>query len=165
MDAEMSRPSDIAEHDIAALQFCTHRAEIIKCLPIGDELLRLVHRGIQVGLLEMGNLESYRNPRISVDEKRQNVIASTEQKENGHSKFLQCIQSLNEHMGYQYIISLLEDRKFAEKSEIEESTTFRERIIKNMSKIESINLEMLCPILASKNVITSHELLCLTDKT
>ena len=70
---------------------------------------------------------------------------------------------LREHMGHLYLATLLEDKQFVEKAEIEVSTTFQNRIIKNMSKLMDINLKELCPILMSKYLITHDEFERLTN--
>ena len=149
------------EEDDIAHRFQTHRAEITECLPL--HLETLLYKCIEVHLLKMEDLVFYQKHHIPMEEKRHKLISVIEQNKDGYSKFLRCIQTLKEHMGYEYIASILEGRNFADKAEIEESATYRARIIENMPKMEHINLKVLCPILAGKKLITHHELDNLTS--
>ena len=138
-----------------------HRADIFRYLPVN--LTELVYAWIQSGLLVSKDLDMYQNQHISREKKIRKLLSSLKRKPDGYSKFLQCLQESEDHMGHVYIASLLEDQYFADKFEIEQSAIFRKQIVKNMVKMKDINLRELCPILVSKRLITTDEFECLTS--
>ena len=138
-----------------------HRADIFRYLPVN--LTELVYAWIQSGLLVSKDLDMYQNQHISREKKIRKLLSSLKRKPDGYSKFLQCLQESEDHMGHVYIASLLEDQYFADKFEIEQSAIFKKRIINNMVKMKDINLRELCPILVSKRLITTDEFECLTS--
>ena len=147
--------------DTIASRVDKHRVDIFRCLPVN--LTELAYAWIQSGLLVSADLDIYQNQHISRRKKIRRLLSSLKRKPGGYSKFLQCLQESEDHMGHVYIASLLEDQYFADKFEMEQSAIFGKRITQNMVKMKDINLRELCPILVSKRLITTDEFECLTN--
>ena len=161
-----SRPTDEVDTEkeqTIAHKLKVHRDVVFKCLPV--DLSTFVRKGIELGLLDITELDFYLNQSIPRDNKIHEILHSVEGKASGYSKFLECMRKMKDHMGHQYIVSVIENELFAEISDIEESAIIHSQILKNMSKLEDINLKELCPLLLQKKLITFDEFTQLTDNT
>ena len=149
------------QSEIVASRLQQHRSDVLRHLPVN--LTSLLVAGIEIGLVQMKELDFYHNQKNSREEKIHKLLASVEQKPDGCSMFLQCIRKLTNHLGHVYLEALLEGNYYAEIGEIEESAILQSRIEDNMSQFMDINLKELGPILFSKHLITEDEFKTLSD--
>ena len=76
---------------------------------------------------------------------------------SAYSKFLSCIKAERNHMGHLYIASLLEEKPFGSKFELEESLSLKEAIQRHYPAMMDISPEVLAPLTYSKKLLTNDE--------
>ena len=76
---------------------------------------------------------------------------------DAYSRFLCCLQRETDHMGHKYIVSLLEDRPFADESKVRSSFSIQQQILKNRVIFEDVDLSTLVPFMLSKQLLTHAE--------
>ena len=94
----------------------------------------------------------------STYEKSCHILQSLEAKDHSaYSKFLSCIKAEKNHMGHEYIASLLQENPFGSQFELELSSRIREAIQTHCPQMMDISLQPLVPLMHKKHLLTSEE--------
>ena len=94
----------------------------------------------------------------STYEKSRYILRSLEAKgPSAYSKFLNCVKEEESHMGHDYIVSLLQEKAFGSKHELEESSQLKKAIQEHYKEMMDLSLESLVPLIYSKKLLTEEE--------
>ena len=94
----------------------------------------------------------------STYEKSRYILRSLEAKgPSAYSKFLNCLKEEESHMGHDYIASLLQEKAFGSKLELEESSQLKKAIQKHYKEMMDLSLELLVPLIYGKKLLTENE--------
>ena len=140
--------------DVIASKVNQHYDEVSKALnPI--QLMPLLSTE---QLLDFNEKSVLLEDHVSPYEKSCYILKSLETKgPSAYSKFLSCVKAEKNHMGHEYIVSLLEGKPFGSKSELEESSRLREVIQSHCLEMMDISLQSLVPLMHSKSLLTRDE--------
>ena len=75
-----------------------------------------------------------------------------------YTKFLNCIKAERNHMGHEYVASLLEEKPLGSQFELELSSRLREAIQSHCPDMMDISLQPLVPLMYSKKLLTGDEI-------
>ena len=140
--------------DVIASKVTQHYNEISKALN-PTELMPLL---LMEHLLDFNEKSLLLGDSISSYEKSCYILKSLEAKGPlAHSKFLSCVKAEKNHMGHEYIATLLEGKPFGSKLELEESSKLREAVQSHCPEMMDISLQPLVPLMQSKSLLTGDE--------
>ena len=95
----------------------------------------------------------------STSEKSHYILQCLETKgPSAYSKFLNCIKAERNHMGHEYITSLLEEKPVGSQFELELSSRLKEAIQSHCPEMMDISLQPLVPLMHSKKLLTGDEI-------
>lgn len=71
--------------------------------------------------------------------------------------FLDCLKRETEHLGHAYIVALLEKRQFSTEANCAESAKWKERLLRNHTRVLDVNVQALKPYLMKYQLLTNSE--------
>ena len=149
-------PSTSTDNEIP-VKINKHRDEITRAINLNELMPQL----FKEQLLDFSEMSILLADSKSPYEKSRYLLQCLEDKKDHfqsvYSKFLSCIKAETNHMGHVYIASLLEEKPFGLKSELEESSKLKEAIQNHYPAMMNISPEVLAPLMYSKKLLTSEE--------
>ena len=147
-------PLTTTTDNVTASKINQHWDEITRALN-PDELMPQLSKEM---LLDFNEKSVLLADSKSTYEKSRYILQCLEAKDpSAYSKFLNCIKAERNHMGHEYIASLIEEKTFGSKSELEESLRWKEAIQKHYPAMMDISPEALAPSMYSKKLLTKQE--------
>jgi len=151
MAAQSYIDSSMPPADTVASRFLLHRGEISNCLNAVELEPHLRER-----FMLSANDRSYLRSEVTTKRKVDYILDCVE-RNNLHTKFLECVRNEKVHPGHDYISALLEDRSYCSDADRRNSDELQGRIEGNMTRMMDLDLPSLVPSLFSQNLLTKDE--------
>ena len=162
--SEITLGEDSGQPTLIPLTTSTDGAIASKINQYRDEITRALNPAELMPLLFKEELLDFSEKSVlladsmSTYEKSRYLLQCLEAKgPSAYSKFLSCIKAEKSHMGHEYITSLVEEKPFGSKFELEESSRLKEAIQRHYPAMMDISPEALAPLMYSKKLLTEEE--------